>query len=143
MVEPTETDEGRRTEPQREHMPRVLVVDDDDQFRRALVNSLRELTHSNVVTRDTPTGESAIAILRNEPNSFDLVLLDLTLPGINGVVTYYKIREFNQSIGIVLMTSAVNGPTARSAIQDGLKVFDKYQLPQQLDTLLVKYPSAS
>ena len=49
-------------------------------------------------------GEDAISLIRNE-NVFDLVLMDVHLPGINGTIATHEIRKFNSKIPIVALTA--------------------------------------
>ena len=59
---------------------RVLVVDDDAQIRRALKTSLKARGYE---VRSASNGETALSLLAEE--SVDFVVLDLGLPGIDGV----------------------------------------------------------
>jgi CheY-like chemotaxis protein len=58
---------------------RVLVVDDDRAFRHAISTFLREAGHH---LTEVPDGRAALAALSSEP--FDVILLDIGLPGISG-----------------------------------------------------------
>jgi CheY-like chemotaxis protein len=133
----TATRETRGSEVQGGPVIRILVVDDDDQFRRALLNNLQEVPRLKIEARGTQDGESAIAISRNEPDSIDWILLDLTLPRMNGLETYHEIKKSNPHIRIILMTSAIHGTTARAAIKEGLRVFDKYRLTEDFERVLL------
>jgi DNA-binding NtrC family response regulator len=132
------TKEARSAQAHELQAIRILVVDDDDSFRRALIANLREATYLKLEPRGTQTGESAVEIVSNEPDSIDWILLDLNLPKMNGLDTYREIRKSNQKVGMILMTSAVRGTTARAAIKDGLTVFDKYTLSAELERLLLE-----
>jgi two-component system KDP operon response regulator KdpE len=77
----------------------ALLVDDEPLFRRALRASL---AGSGVTTEEAPRGEDAIAILAER--SFDLVLLDLNMPGMGGLATCREVRTLSPNIGIVMVT---------------------------------------
>jgi len=49
-------------------------------------------------------GEDAITALKNN-NTFDLVLMDVHLPGINGTIATKEIRKFNKKIPIIALTA--------------------------------------
>lgn len=59
---------------------RVLIVDDDEDFGAVLAEEVAELGHEVAIAR---TGHDAIAIASHQ--AFDVVLLDVMLPDINGV----------------------------------------------------------
>jgi two-component system, OmpR family, KDP operon response regulator KdpE len=77
----------------------ALLVDDEPSFRRALRTSLAA---SGFAIEEAPSGEEAIAILAQRP--FDLVLLDINMPGIGGVATCREVRNRSSRIGIVMVT---------------------------------------
>jgi two-component system KDP operon response regulator KdpE len=76
---------------------RILAVDDEPQILRALRTSLTARGHE-VVT--APNGETALDSLSAEP--FELVILDLGLPGIDGVEVISRIRTWSAVPVIVL-----------------------------------------
>ena len=77
---------------------RILVVDDDPQIRRVMRVTL---TAQGYEVDDARTGEEALEKLR-EPR-FDLVLLDMNMPGMSGVEVCSLIRERSE-IAIVMLT---------------------------------------
>jgi two-component system KDP operon response regulator KdpE len=77
----------------------ALVVDDEPSFRRVLRTSL---TASGFAIEEARSGEEAVAILT--PGAFDLVLLDVNMPGIGGVEACREIRAQLPKIGIVMVT---------------------------------------
>lgn len=78
---------------------KVLIVDDDPAFRRALRTSLAASGFDVSEARD---GEEAIRFLRGRPG--DIVLLDMNMPGIGGIETCRKIRDLWPRIGILVVT---------------------------------------
>ena len=78
---------------------RVLVVDDEPAIRRALRPPLVELGFDVI---EVSRGEMALDLLRTE--SFDVVLLDVNIPGIGGIETLRRIRIFAQRLPIVMLT---------------------------------------
>jgi two-component system KDP operon response regulator KdpE len=77
----------------------VLVVDDESSLRRALRTSL---TASGFTVAEASNGEEALGTVRRNP--FDLVLLDINMPGINGVDACRQIRGISPHAGIVMIT---------------------------------------
>jgi DNA-binding response OmpR family regulator len=78
---------------------RVLVVDDDRTVREVVVSYLRAHDHEVVEAVD---GESALRTMRDTPA--DLVVLDLMLPGIDGIEVCRRLRETGD-IPIVMLTA--------------------------------------
>lgn len=77
---------------------RILVVDDDPQIRRVMRVTL---TGQGYEVDDAKTGESALEKLREE--RFDLVLLDMNMPGMGGIETCRAIRSQSE-IAIIMLT---------------------------------------
>ncbi len=77
---------------------RILVVDDEPQIRRVMRATL---TARGYFIDDARTGEEALDKLREE--KYDLVLLDMNMPGIGGMATCRAIRE-SWDIAIVVLT---------------------------------------
>jgi two-component system KDP operon response regulator KdpE len=77
---------------------RILVVDDDPQIRRVMKVTL---TGQGYEVDDAKTGEEALEKLR-EPR-FDVVLLDMNMPGIGGLETCRAVREQSE-IAIIMLT---------------------------------------
>jgi len=77
---------------------RILVVDDDPQIRRAMKATL---TARHYQVSDSRTGEEALDKLRSE--TYDLVLLDMNMPGTGGIETCRLIRS-SSDIAIIMLT---------------------------------------
>jgi two-component system KDP operon response regulator KdpE len=77
--------------------PRVLVVDDEPQIRRALRLVLRANGYDVV---EVGTGEAALDSLTVQP--FDLMILDLMLPDVDGVEVCRRLREWSRLPVVVL-----------------------------------------
>jgi len=77
---------------------RILVVDDEPQIRRVLRTTL---TSEGYEVHDARTGEDALEAVRDQ--RFDLVLLDMNMPGIGGLETCREIR-MNSEIAIIMLT---------------------------------------
>ncbi|WP_460715656.1 response regulator transcription factor [Nocardioides dilutus] len=80
-------------------MARVLVVDDDATVREVVVSYLRAHDHEVVEAED---GETALARQREEPH--DLVVLDLMLPGIDGIEVCRQLRQ-DGDVPVIMLTA--------------------------------------
>ncbi len=90
---------------------RILVVDDEPQLRRALRSTLSAL---GFVVADAETGESALERLRVE--KFDLILLDINMPGLSGLETCRAIRA-RSDVSILMLT-------VRDRVEDKIEALD-------------------
>ena len=77
---------------------RLLVVDDEPQIRRVLRSTLAARGYE---VQDASSGEDALTALRN--NRFDLVLLDVNMPGMGGLEACREIRA-GSSAAIIMLT---------------------------------------
>jgi len=77
----------------------VLVVDDEFSLRKVLRTSLAA---SGFDVEEARNGEEALETVREHP--FDLVLLDINMPGINGIDACRKIRGVSPDTGIVMVS---------------------------------------
>jgi two-component system KDP operon response regulator KdpE len=91
--------------------PRILVVDDEAQLRRAVTRSLRGHAYD---TREAETGAEALALF--ESYKPDVVLLDLMLPDMTGVDICREIRKHHSTPVIIL--SVVGEERAKVAALD-------------------------
>ena len=89
---------------------RVLVVDDDPTVREVVVSYLKAAQHEVVEAED---GESVTAIVRDQP--IDLVVLDLMLPGIDGLEVCRRLRSNGGATSDVpvIMLTALGSETDR------------------------------
>jgi len=77
---------------------RILVVDDEPQIRRVLRTTL---TSQGYEVHDSRNGEQAMEAIRDQ--RFDLVLLDMNMPGIGGLQACREIRESSE-VAIIMLT---------------------------------------
>jgi two-component system chemotaxis response regulator CheY len=116
---------------------RVLIIEDSDLVRRmyGLVFSRRE--HEMVEAED---GRTALAVLANSPQPFNVILLDLRMPGMDGVAFIRSVREAPKyrEIPIIVTTSE---PDSSSLLQEAKAlgvagVIKKPWKPQELLSLV-------
>ena len=96
----------------------VLVVDDEASIRRSLEGVLKDEGFSVVLAED---GESAIRILMNTRPA--LILLDIWMPGMDGLETLRKIKEIHQDIPVVMISGHATISTAVAATRLGAMDF--------------------
>ncbi|MGH9344285.1 MAG: response regulator transcription factor [Terriglobia bacterium] len=107
---------------------RILVVDDDPQIRRVMRTSLAS---EGFEVTDARSGEDALEQLRS--NRFDLVLLDVNMPGIGGMEACRLIRS-NSEIAIIMLTVKDSEADKVAALDSGADdyVTKPFRMPELL-----------
>jgi DNA-binding response OmpR family regulator len=95
-------------------MSRILVVDDEPHLADGLRFNLEAEGHQVAVTYD---GEQALGLLLNDHDPFDVVILDVMLPGKDGFQTAAELRAAGQYVPILMLT-------ARGRADDVLRGFE-------------------
>ncbi len=93
---------------------RVLVVDDDDGFRRVVVRILRK---ADLEVVDVDSGFKAISVLEKEP--FDVVVSDVQMPDGGGLDLLRAVRRIDLDVPVILMTGAPTLDAAAQAVEYG------------------------
>ena len=83
-------------------MKRILVVEDEDSIRDFVVINLRR---SGYEVTDAPNGEEGYRLFMEDPQRYDIALLDVMMPGMDGFTLCKKIREKSDSIGIIMLSA--------------------------------------
>ena len=83
-------------------MKKVLVVDDEYAIRDMIVLNLRMAGYDAI---GAESAEKAIDLYREDSDGFDVALLDVMLPGVNGLALCETLRKDNDKIGIIMLTA--------------------------------------
>jgi len=111
--------------------PSILIVDDEAGVRSALSGVLRD---EDYLVEAVDSGEACLDLLTRD--TFDVILLDVWLPGIDGIVTLTKLRERHVEAAVVMISGHGSIEAAVKAIKMG--AFDFIEKPLSLDkTVLV------
>ena len=81
---------------------RVLIVDDQLPFR-AVARTVIGMTAGFEVAAEAETGEAALVAVAEDPP--DLVLMDINLPGINGIEATRRIRADHPAVEVILLST--------------------------------------
>jgi DNA-binding NtrC family response regulator len=108
-------------------MPRVLIVDDDDTIR----DTLHELLSDSYTCQTAETAEQAFA--RLDADSYDVVLTDITMPGLSGVELLGYVREKFPTTPVILISGLGDHEHAQSLIKLG--AFDFILKPFTLEVV--------
>ncbi len=94
-------------------MAKILIVEDDAQLARY---EQLELTHEGYEVEKCPDGRQAIDVI-SAGNNIDLIILDIMLPGLNGLEVLRRIRRDGINIPVIMLT-------ARDAVMDKVSGLD-------------------
>jgi two-component system nitrogen regulation response regulator GlnG len=111
-------------------MPHILIVDDEDNLRWVLDKGLRQAGYEVTSVKD---GAAAVRAVEAQP--FDLVFLDIRMPGMDGLSALARMRELRADACVVVMTAHGTMETAIQAMQRG--AYDYLTKPFDLDEVLL------
>ena len=109
-------------------MKKVLIVDDEQDVCDMLKKYLTKKGYEAIIAQ---SGEEAITKVREERPH--IVLLDIKMPGMNGVEALKKIREADKEVGIVMITAVKDDVVGRKCMELG--AYDYITKPLNLDYL--------
>ena len=93
---------------------RLLIVDDEESVRQSLYDWFEEDGYSTGVAKDAYD-----ALQQLQDKEWDIVLLDIRMPGMDGLELQKKINEINKDIIIIIMTAYASVDTAIEALKEG------------------------
>lgn len=115
---------------------RVLLVDDEDVFVEALA---RRMEARGLRVETAANGK--IALEKAHEHTFDVVVLDLAMPEMDGIETLKRLREDNPCLQIILLTGHATVQKGVEAIKLG--AMDFMEKPTEFKKLLAKIEEAS
>ncbi|MEK6744710.1 MAG: sigma-54 dependent transcriptional regulator, partial [Nitrospirota bacterium] len=110
--------------------PHILLIDDDQSLRRVIEYSLIE---NGFAVRPAASGEEGLAFFQKEP--FDVVITDITMPGMSGMEVLEKVRKADQGLPVIIITAYGTIESAVSAMKQG--AFDYITKPFNRDELRI------
>ncbi len=118
-------------------MKRILVVEDEVNIREFVVINLKRAGYE---VTEAGSGEKALELYNEHGGAFEIVLLDIMLPGIDGVTVCRRIREKNSNVGIIMLTAKSQEMDKIAALTTGAddyvtKPFSPSELVARIDAL--------
>ena len=114
---------------------KILVVDDEPVHLKMLETVLRDQGYSVALA-----GSGDAAIRATETQFYDLILLDMRMPGMDGLETLRSIRAINPGIPTIIMTAFASVKTAVKAMKAG--AYDYITKPIDIDMLSIQIRTA-
>jgi two-component system response regulator PilR (NtrC family) len=107
---------------------RLLIVDDEQSMREWLSIALAQ---DGFEVESAGSGEEGLKVLERTP--VDLALVDLRMPGMDGLETLRRVKQLDEGISVVIMTAYATAETAVQALKDG--AYDYIIKPFKVDEL--------
>ena len=101
-------------------MDKILVVEDEYAIRELIALNL---TRAGYDVFRAPTAERALEIYEESPTDFQLALLDIMLPNMDGISLCKRLRSSNQNIGIILLTAKVQESDKIEGLSSGADAY--------------------
>ena len=99
-------------------MTRIVVVEDHPLYRHAVVSLVNRMVGFEVVGSH-PDAESALAAAADERP--DVVVLDLALPGMDGITALSRFRSLDPSLPVLVLTMSEDPPVLAAAVRAGAR----------------------
>jgi CheY-like chemotaxis protein len=99
---------------------KILVVDDEEIVARTLH---RYLEHMRIPSDYVLSGKECVSRFIQDPQCYDLVILDLTMAGMDGYETFTQIKKYNQDVKVVLISGFTEKEATRYFGSDDLAGF--------------------
>jgi two-component system, OmpR family, response regulator len=114
---------------------RVLLVDDEDDFRTTLANRLRK---RKLEVAEAESGRAALNLLKQ--GTFDVVVLDVRMPGMDGIEALKEIKKTSPLVEVIMLTGHASVESGIEGMRLG--AFDYLMKPCDINDLINKIMDA-
>ncbi len=118
-------------------MKRILIAEDEVAIREFEAINLKRVGYTVV---EAGSGEEALEIYDNDPEGFDIALLDISMPGMDGFTLCKELRKRSETLGIIMLTARTQEMDKISGLMIGAddyitKPFSPTELLARVDSL--------
>ena len=118
-------------------MKRILIVEDEAAIREFEAINLKRVGYT---VEEAGSGEEALDIYDNDAEGFDIALLDISMPGMDGFTLCKELRSRSQTLGIIMLTARTQEMDKISGLMLGAddyitKPFSPTELLARVDSL--------
>ncbi len=97
-------------------LARLLVVDDEKMLRDLLADSLGRMGYAVKTAAD---GKEAVSCYQTEPEGFDLVFLDMTMPNLSGFDTLMQLQEIDPQVKVLVTSGYASSDELNATLRAG------------------------
>ena len=113
---------------------KMLCVDDNEQLR---INLAQQFINEDFDVDTASDGDSALEKIKN--NHYDIVLLDLKMPKMDGMTVLKEMKKINKNPYVIMLTAVNDVPTALECVKLGAKDYvSKPYDPEELLHVVIK-----
>jgi CheY-like chemotaxis protein len=105
---------------------KILLVDDEPHIRKFVGLLLKQLGSPTII--EAANGREALALYEQEQP--DLVLLDVNMPGLDGIATLRKLRELDPEVVVIMLTSLASRQVVEGAADLGACLYIRKDTPK-------------
>jgi two-component system chemotaxis response regulator CheY len=105
---------------------KILLVDDEPHIRKFIGLLLKQLGAPTII--EAGNGREALALYQQERP--DLVLLDVNMPGLDGLATLRKLRELDPDVVVIMLTSLASRQVVEGAADLGACLYIRKDTPK-------------
>jgi two-component system chemotaxis response regulator CheY len=105
---------------------KILLVDDEPHIRKFIGLLLKQLGSPTII--EAGNGLEALALYQQERP--DLVLLDVNMPGLDGLATLQKLRELDPDVVVIMLTSLASRQVVEGAADLGACLYIRKDTPK-------------
>lgn len=109
---------------------KILLIDDEQVILQVATEMLEICGHD---ADGVVSGEAALQKIKAQPDYYDLIIIDLIMPGLSGAACFKKIREINAEVPIVI-SSGISGIRENKSIVE-IGADDYLEKPYNLKSL--------
>jgi CheY-like chemotaxis protein len=106
---------------------KILLVDDEAHIRKFVSLILRQLGAPTII--EAGNGEEAVTLYQSE--NPDLVLLDISMPMLNGFDTLKQLKRIDPNCVVVMLTSLANRQSVEEALANGAANYIRKDSPKE------------
>jgi len=117
------------------HKIRVLIIDDEPDFLETIV---KRLMKRKMDATGVGSGEDALSLIENE--SFDVAILDMRMPGMDGIETLKELKRKSPLTEVIMLTGHASVESGMQGMQFG--AFDYMIKPADFEELVEKVNQA-
>jgi len=114
---------------------KILLVDDEDDFRTTLANRLRK---RRLEVREVESGYKAVELVRETP--LDIAIIDVKMPGMDGLETLKQIKQIQPMLEVIMLTGHASVESGIEGMRLG--AFDYLMKPCDINELVLKIEDA-